>query len=609
MGLFQKSKLFLFLFVAIIIFSIPANALMPFLKVEGQHIVTSAKKPITLRGFVLSNFANGNWIGNEQVRPTEIPDWVLTRADVKRLKSMGVNLVRYCFNYDVFDPANPSTNVQKSYQDLDERLRWFEDENIYVILNMHVPPGRSAAFKSKGFTIFENEALWTQFENFWTEMVKRYKGRSVIGAFEFFNEPKVPPQGQTYFEKKINDFVAKMRKIDPTHIFVIPNAESVLLPDGKESYDFQPFFKVKDKNIVYTFHYYEPKEFTHQRFWLNIPANGMKYPFKLYKNAQYVPFQTPMKYKAEERPSKGNGWFLAESKVFTPPKNATYGTLSFVAGNQTGTILFDNIQLFEIDPKGKATEMKLPNPSFKPFAWNYMNKSEFNPNDYYSLGYYVEKVPDDKIKFLWRSRPEIAADEVRVDIAYPGYDDDSALSITNPYTGVTNIFFDQRVFGIEPKPGYQYQVKGLIKKENTAPFDPAKGSFENIDFSWFKAEKEVIDKTWIKKDVIWKYVTWAKKNNVPLFAGEFGTDNFIKNDYRVAWAADLMEILNELNIPWTYWEYKSIYGWGFSFSMINMETDNPDSGLFVNEPLMQKIEGKLKQKPQPVKKVVRKKRR
>jgi hypothetical protein len=165
------------------------------------------------------------------------------------------------------------------------------------------------------------------------------------------------------------------------------------------------------------------------------------------------------------------------------------------------------------------------------------------------------------------------------------------------------------VFGIEPKPGYQYQVKGLIKKENTAPFDPAKGSFENIDFSWFKAEKEVIDKTWIKKDVIWKYVTWAKKNNVPLFAGEFGTDNFIKNDYRVAWAADLMEILNELNIPWTYWEYKSIYGWGFSFSMINMETDNPDSGLFVNEPLMQKIEGKLKQKPQPVKKVVRKKRR
>jgi hypothetical protein len=44
--------------------------------------------------------------------------------------------------------------------------------------------------------------------------------------------------------------------------------------------------------------------------------------------------------------------------------------------------------------------MKLPNPSFKPFAWNYMNKAEFNPNDYYSLGYYVEKVPDEKIKFL-----------------------------------------------------------------------------------------------------------------------------------------------------------------------------------------------------------------
>jgi len=80
----------------------------------------------------------------------------------------------------------------------------------------------------------------------------------------------------------------------------------------------------------------------------------------------------------------------------------------------------------------------------------------------------------------------------------------------------------------------------------------------------------------------------------------------------VAWAADLMEILNELNIPWTYWEYKSIYGWGFSFSMINMETDNPESGLFVNDPLIKKIESKLKQKPEtvkPVKKTVRHKRR
>jgi hypothetical protein len=121
-------------------------------------------------------------------------------------------------------------------------------------------------------------------------------------------------------------------------------------------------------------------------------------------------------------------------------------------------------------------------------------------------------------------------------------------------------------------------------------------------FNKFQREKEIIDKAWIKKDIIWKYVDWAKKNNVPLFAGEFGTDNFIKNEYRVAWANDLMDVLNELNIPWTYWEYKSIYGWGFSFSVINMETDNPQSGLFVNESLIKAVESKLKAIPKSKKK-------
>src|SRR6185436_16889394 len=124
----------------------------------------------------------------------------------------------------------------------------------------------------------------------------------------------------------------------------------------------------------------------------------------------------------------------------------------------------------------------------------------------------------------------------------------TALKISNANTDVTSISFDQRVFPIFPKKGYRYQIDVLIRTVDSKPADPAKGKFNNVDITWFKSEKEIVDKAWMKKDILWKYGNWAKQNRVPLLCGEFGTSNFIKNDYRVAWTADIASVLNELGI-------------------------------------------------------------
>lgn len=559
-----------------------------FIRVQGSEIIREDGQKIRLKGFNLSNYAHGNWKNGVNIRPQVMPDWVLTEQDVIRLKEIGVNVVRYTFNYDLFEPENASKNFEK----INRHLEWFNRHGIYVFLNLHITKGRSSAFLSTGLTIFENQELWDHFEDMWTRILKYYKNSTVIAGIEFFNEPRVPKKGRKHFIETIDQFVKRMRQIDPNHIFIIPNPEGATNPDGSDNWDFQPLFKLEDNNILYTFHYYEPKDFTHQKFWQSIPANGMRYPFLKFNKTEYIPFQTPMKYKEEERPTVKEGWKLSQSKPFLPPEKATFGTLSFVAGNEEGSVWFDNPKLYEIAPNGEKKEIPLPNPSFKPYAWDFINQGEFDPDQYYGLQYYVADLPHEKVKFL-KPKNQVKPGDVHVSIAYPGYDDATALKISNAYTGVTNISFDQRVFPIFPKPGYQYQIETLIKLENSKPHDPKKGKFNNIDMSWFKADEEIIDREWMKKDITWKYVNWAKENNVPIFCGEFGSSNFIRNDYRIHWASDVASVLNDLGIHWTYWEYKGIFGWGYSFSIVNQQTDHPEKEFFINEPLLQAIEKKL----------------
>ncbi|MNU03039.1 Cellulase (glycosyl hydrolase family 5) [compost metagenome] len=53
----------------------------------------------------------------------------------------------------------------------------------------------------------------------------------------------------------------------------------------------------------------------------------------------------------------------------------------------------------------------------------------------------------------------------------------------------------------------------------------------------------------------------AKRLNVPVFVGEFGTLNTAPEPSRTNWYRDVVQILNENNIPYTSFDYK---GAGYS---------------------------------------------
>lgn len=255
-------------FILLIFFTFPVNAeqkqISP-LKVSGNQIVrVSDNKPISLVGLALYN-----GVFNDKGGASEnMPSWVLDEKDLILFKTLGINVVRYCFSYKWF--------LQEKWLDVfDKHLRLFEKYKIYVILNMHVPPGSGNNWgTSVGDELFSKKN-WELFLNVWKKVVSRFKGRPIIAAYEPFSEPK--PENYEQLVKKTNEVVSAIRQIEKDdnkqHIVVVANPVG-LRTGGKTIWEFHSLFKLIDKNILYTFHFYEPWAFTHQPepkeiYWLS----------------------------------------------------------------------------------------------------------------------------------------------------------------------------------------------------------------------------------------------------------------------------------------------------------------------------------------------------
>ena len=65
-----------------------------------------------------------------------------------------MNAVRFYMNYRTFESdAAPGKNLDDGWQWLDDNIAWAKRHGVYLILNMHVPPG---GFQSLG----NGKALW-----------------------------------------------------------------------------------------------------------------------------------------------------------------------------------------------------------------------------------------------------------------------------------------------------------------------------------------------------------------------------------------------------------------------------------------------------------------
>jgi len=135
-----------------------------------------------------------------------------------------------------------------------------------------------------------------------------------------------------------------------------------------------------------------------------------------------------------------------------------------------------------------------------------------------------------------------------------GHGDATSISLTGT-TDDANLGADPLRF--RAAVGQVYRLSGWMKGERI----PANASCQiRLDFSRSKVPVQTRGRAFLEQELD-SYVAWGKKQNVPLFLGEFGAIRYAFEDGRGGerWTEDMLDLLLARNLSFTYHDYHEEY--------------------------------------------------
>jgi endoglucanase len=495
-----------------------------FLRVSGTKIIDKNYQNIWLKGIAF---------GNEVWTDKEVPNTHHGEVDYGRVKDMGMNAIRFYLNYKTFESDNnPFVYKQAGWDWLDQNIAWAKKNDIYLILNMHVPQG---GFQSQG----TSPDLWTVPKNqerliaLWKAIADKYKNEPQIAGFGLVNEP-VPTASKTQWEQLAQKITNGIRSVDKNHILFIEKPIYIKGQNTEDS-DFN-FPKITDNNVVYEFHTYEPYYFTHQLLDWAYNADGGSYPDESIINID------------------GAEWYTA---TFNNPSIAAGDTkwkffegVKLVGAGVNGRVYYDNIIVKEYDAAGVFTKNILNLNLENQEGWNYWSSNNIGTSGLSNTEGY-----DDKKSFF--------IDGATEDCNYSNYSK-----------------------GFLAKQGYSYQISGYMKGDKVASTAACKF---RIDFLSSKTPVYGRGKQFMEYNIK-KYLDWGMAKNVPVYMGEFGANiNCFKNNKGgLQFVSDIIDINKSAYIHFTYHTYhEDAFGLYFGYGFL------PDPSK-TNQPLIEMFKQKLK---------------
>ncbi len=213
------------------------------------------------KGMNLSNWLEAGW---QSGWPTSTG---YTKSDLLKMKEAGIQSIRLpiCFALitDSISPYTIDTN-HALFTRIDSVLAWATELNLNLIIDNH-----------HEWSLLSNNWRYQipRFGHMWSYVSERYKNTDPrYVTFELLNEPSV-----TFPIDSLNILfyagIDSIRKHTTAHsIIVSPNGGSV----GLAFSNYQP---LTDTNLIYTWHCYDPLNFTHQGFaWGQLFPSGTPFP-------------------------------------------------------------------------------------------------------------------------------------------------------------------------------------------------------------------------------------------------------------------------------------------------------------------------------------------
>jgi len=192
-----------------------------------------------------------------------------TPEDIALIQKMGFDHVRLSVNPAPMFRHNRADEIPVEYLGyLDAAVKSILDHGLAVVIDIHP----DSDFKQK---LAHEDAFVEEFTDYWRAFAKHYSTLDPERVFfEILNEPEMQDRYRWYgVESKL---AAAIREGAPRHTIIAAGAR---WSDNDDLIFLDP---LRDSNVIYNFHFYEPHIFTHQgatwgvNYWHFV--RGLSYP-------------------------------------------------------------------------------------------------------------------------------------------------------------------------------------------------------------------------------------------------------------------------------------------------------------------------------------------
>jgi endoglucanase len=192
-----------------------------------------------------------------------------TAEDIALIKSMGFDHVRLSVDPQPMMVSHRPDEIPAEYLGyLDSAVKMVLDQGLAVVIDLHP----ESDFKAR---LAKDDSFVQEFADFWRALARHYSTWDEERLFfEILNEPEFSDRYRWYgVQAKL---AATIREGAPQHTMIAAGAH---WSNNDELVFLQP---LRDPNMIYNFHFYEPHIFTHQGamwgayFWHWM--KGLRYP-------------------------------------------------------------------------------------------------------------------------------------------------------------------------------------------------------------------------------------------------------------------------------------------------------------------------------------------
>lgn len=220
-------------------------------------------------------------------------DTFILEKDVETVAKLGFDHIRLPFDSELV-LSSDGKFIESGFDYLTQMIEWCKKYNLNIVLDLHKAPGydfNDAGNKEKN-NLFNNAYCQKLFIELWNSISFRYGFYQNV-AFELLNEV-VESEVAENWNSLIKNTVEKIRSNAPTTPIIYGgiqwnSARTLKLLD-----------KPIDENIIFTFHFYEPLIFTHQKAsWVAgmSPTEDIFYPRSM---AYYAEKSIPLGFKGKD---------------------------------------------------------------------------------------------------------------------------------------------------------------------------------------------------------------------------------------------------------------------------------------------------------------------